>query len=71
MEEKQINLSERIKHWRNVKSLTQDALAKKANIPYTTLAKIESDVVKNPSIQTIIKIAAGLDITLDKLMNKK
>lgn len=70
MEEKQIIISDRIKYWRSVKSLTQDALAKKANIPYTTLAKIESDVVKNPSIQTIIKIAAGLDITLDELMNE-
>lgn len=69
MEEKQISISGRIKYWRKEKGLTQDALAKKADIPYTTLAKIESDVVKRPSIQTIMKIAKGLEITLDELMH--
>jgi transcriptional regulator with XRE-family HTH domain len=69
MEEKQISISVRIKYWRKKKGLTQDALAKKADIPYTTLAKIESDVVKRPSIQTMMKIAKGLDITVDELMH--
>ena len=71
MEEKKISISERIKYWRKKKGLTQDALAKKADIPYTTLAKIESDVVKRPSIQTMMKIANGLEVTLDQLMNNK
>ena len=68
-ENKQVSISERIKFWRKEKNLTQDALAKKADIPYTTLAKIESDVIKKPSIQTMMKIANGLEITLDELMN--
>ena len=34
----------------------------------TTLAKIESDVIQNPSLQTITKIADGLDITIDDLI---
>ena len=70
MEEKEILVSTRVKYWRGIKGLTQDALAKKADIPYTTLSKIESGVVKKPSIQTIMKIAKGLDITLDELMNE-
>ncbi len=70
MEEKEILVSTRVKYWRDIKGLTQDALAKKADIPYTTLAKIESGVVKKPSIQTIMKIAKGLHITLDELMNE-
>jgi len=37
----------------------------------TTLAKIESDVIQNPSLQTITKIADGLDITLDDLIRAK
>ena len=53
---------------RKKKGLTQDALAKKADIPYTTLAKIESDVIKNPSLQTITKIAKGLNVSLDDLV---
>ena len=58
----------KIKVWRKKKDLTQDSLSKKADIPYTTIAKIESDVIQNPSLQTITKIAAGLGITLDELV---
>jgi len=73
MEEKQMNrkektIGEKIKEWRKMKDLTQDALAKKAEMPYTTLAKIESDVIQNPSLQTITKIADGLGITIDNLI---
>jgi transcriptional regulator with XRE-family HTH domain len=73
MEEKQMNkndksIGEKIKAWRKKKDITQDALAKKADIPYTTLAKIESDVIHNPSLQTITKIADGLGITIDDLI---
>jgi len=73
MEEKKMNKTEKtiggkIKEWRKTKDLTQDALAKKADMPYTTLAKIESDVIQNPSLQTITKIAEGLGISLDELV---
>lgn len=64
------NISIQIKKWRKQKDLTQDALAKKANIPYTTLAKIESNVIQNPSLQTVKKIAEGLEIGLDDLVGK-
>ena len=47
-----------------------DALAKKADIPYKTLAKIESRIVANPRIDTLIKIAVGLDITIDELIKE-
>lgn len=73
MEEKQMKtqektIGEKIKAWRKKKEITQDALAKKADIPYTTLAKLESDVIQNPSLQTITKIADGLEVTLDQLI---
>lgn len=67
MEEKTIG--QKIKDWRKVKKMTQDALSKQANIPYATLAKIESDVIRNPKIDTVTKIANGLDITVDSLIN--
>ena len=67
MEEKK-TIGEKIKKWRAKKNLTQDALVKKAKMPYSTIAKIESDVITKPSIQTVQKIAAGLDITIDELM---
>jgi len=67
-ENKSKTIGDKIKAWRKKKDLTQDALAKKANIPYTTLAKIESNVIQNPSLQTITKIERGLDVYLDDLV---
>lgn len=67
-ESKTKSIGDKIKAWRKRKGLTQGALAKKADIPYTTLAKTESDVIKNPSLQTITKIAKGLGIFLDEFV---
>lgn len=50
--------------------ITQDSLSKKANIPYTTLTKIETNVIKKPSIQTVAKIASGLGISIDSLIKQ-
>lgn len=61
-------IGSKIKAWRAKKDMTQDELAKKADIPYPTLAKIESGAVQNPSIETVVKIAAGLEISLDDLI---
>ncbi len=62
-------IGDKIKIWRKKKGLTQDALSKKADIPYTTLAKIESNVITNPSLQTITKVARGLEVGFDDLIN--
>lgn len=62
------SIGSRIKQWRKVREITQEGLSRKADIPYTTLSKIESDVIKNPSIQTIVKVAEGLEISLDELI---
>jgi transcriptional regulator with XRE-family HTH domain len=70
MKKMKVDIGERIKHWRKVKSMTQDALAKKADIPYTTLAKIEAGLVMNPRMDTLIKVAAGLEITIDELIKE-
>ena len=70
MEEKpsdQKTIGKRIKELRSEKSLTQDGLARKSDIPYTTLTKIESEVIKSPTIDTVVKIATGLDIGIDVL----
>lgn len=61
-------IGSKIKAWRAKKDMTQDELAKKADIPYPTLAKIESGAVRNPSIETVVKIADGLGVTLDNLI---
>ena len=64
MEEKKSKTTgSKIRIWRKTKDLTQDALAKKA--------KIESDIIKNPSPKTVTEIAEGLEITLDELISQR
>lgn len=60
-------IGQKIRAWRAKKELTQDELSKKADIPYPTLIKIESDAVTNPTLETTRKIAIGLGVTLDEL----
>jgi transcriptional regulator with XRE-family HTH domain len=61
-------IGQNIKKIRQKRRLTQDRLSKIADIPYTSLTKIETGVIKKPSVQTVAKIARALDISLDKLM---
>lgn len=61
-------IGDKIKVLRNKQGLTQDALARKCDIPYTTLTKIEANVITKPSIQTVVKIASGLDVSIDELL---
>lgn len=65
---KNSTIGDKIKKLRLKQKLTQDALARKANVPYTTLTKIESNVITKPSIQTVAKIAGGLEISIDDLI---
>ena len=62
------NIGENIKKIRARLGLTQDDLSKKADIKYTTLTKVESGVVKKPSIQTMAKIAKGLNVAIEELL---
>lgn len=61
-------VGDKIKQLRNKQGLTQDELARKSDLPYTTLTKIETNVITKPTIQTVVKIAKGLGVSLDDLM---
>lgn len=61
-------IGDKVRQLRNKRELTQDQLARKCDIPYTTFTKIESNVITKPSIQTVEKIAKGLGMTIDKLL---
>ncbi|MDP2749742.1 MAG: helix-turn-helix transcriptional regulator [Nanoarchaeota archaeon] len=37
-------------------------------MPYTTLTKIETGVIKRPSVQAVAKIAEALSVTVDELI---
>ena len=64
-------LSVNIKRLRKSKGISQDKLAKLADVTHTTLVKIESGVNKNPTIKTLMKIATALDVGIDKLISTK
>lgn len=64
-------LSKNIKKLRKKHNLSQEQLAKKADITYSTLIKIESGNNKNPTLETLQKIAGVFKISLDELVKKK
>ncbi|TRZ95282.1 XRE family transcriptional regulator [bacterium] len=66
-----VNLSKRIKELRNKYKITQDRLAKKADIPFSTLAKIEAGYTPNPSMETLIRIADAFGVGVDELLGRK
>ena len=61
-------IGKNIKKLRLKNKLTQEKLAVKAGVPYTTLTKIESGVIKKPAVQAIAKIAKVLGVRVDDLI---
>ena len=69
MENNQDNkLGKKIKKLRTGLGLSQDELARKADVPYTTLTKIETGVIKKPSVYVVAKIAKALNISIEELI---
>jgi transcriptional regulator with XRE-family HTH domain len=64
-------LADNIKRYRNGKGLSQEQLAQKAGITYSTLAKLESGVNQNPKVKTLQQIARALEVSLDDLMKDR
>jgi transcriptional regulator with XRE-family HTH domain len=62
-------LALKIRELRKQKKLTQEQLAIKAGVSYTTLTKMENGAIKNPSFETVVTIAKGLEVSLDVLTN--
>ena len=62
------SIGKQIKKLRSKKDLTQEGLSIKAGVPYTTLTKIESGVIKKPAVQTIAKIAKAIDVKIEDLI---
>lgn len=62
------NTGDNIKKLRAKLNLTQDDLARKSDVKYTTLSKIESGVVTKPTVQIIAKIAKALGVAIEDLL---
>jgi transcriptional regulator with XRE-family HTH domain len=61
-------IADNIKKYRNKIGVSQDRLSKLADVTYNTIIKIESGANKNPTIETLAKIAKALDVSVDDLI---
>jgi len=66
-----INIGKRIKELRSKAKISQDRLSKKADIPFSTLVKIEAGYTPNPSMETLVKIADAFGVALDELVGRR
>ncbi|NQT23541.1 MAG: helix-turn-helix transcriptional regulator [Candidatus Omnitrophica bacterium] len=64
-------LSKRVKDFRKKAGWSQQKLAEKAGLSYNAITKIEQGAAKQPTIQTMIKIADALGISLDTLVGRR
>jgi len=63
------NIADNVRKARKKVGLSQDKLARKADIAYNTVVKIESRENKNPTIETLRNIAKALNVSVDELIN--
>ena len=57
--------AKKIRELRNKKGLSQEKLARLANVSFITIVKIESGESKHPTFQTMAGIAKALGVSLD------
>ena len=62
------NIGENIKKRRTKLGLSQEDFAQKSGVKYTTLTKIETGVIKKPSVILVAKIAKALDVSIEDLL---
>jgi transcriptional regulator with XRE-family HTH domain len=60
-------LAKIIRELRNKKGISQEKLARLADVSYNTIVKIESGESKNPTFKTMTGIAKALGVSLDDL----
>ena len=61
-------IADNIKKCRQKMGISQDRLSKIADVTYNTIIKIESGSNKNPTIETLAKIAKALGVGVDDLI---
>ncbi len=60
-----------LKELRKQKGWSQEKIARESNISYHTLIKLEQKSIKNPKIETVIKLADALEVSLDELVGRE
>ncbi len=65
---KKLAIPNNIKKLRHELGISQDRLSKMADVTYNTIIKIESGGSQNPTIDTLLKIAKALNVSVDELL---
>mgnify|MGYP005852696557 FL=1 len=61
-------IAENLKKLRAKKGLSLEKIARLADLSLNTIVKVENGVNKNPTIETLTKIAKSLDVGVDDLI---
>lgn len=61
-------IAENLKILRNAKGHSLEKIARLAGLSLNTIVKIENGTNKNPTIDTLTKIAKALDVSVDELI---
>lgn len=62
------NIGKNVQRFRIKQGLSQENFAKKSRVKYTTLTKIESGVIKKPSVLIMARIAKALNVSIEQLL---
>ena len=62
------NIGGNIKKRLTKQGLLQEDFARKSGVKYTTLTKIESNVIKKPSVLVMAKIAKAFGVNIEELI---
>jgi len=68
MSKQEYPLSKNLKKLREKKGLSQDRLAKLADVANNTIIKIEQGENINPTLDTLKKVAKALEVSVDDLI---
>ena len=63
------NLAKNVERLRKQKGLSQERLARLADVANNTIIKMESGENKNPTLETLRKVAKAFDVSVDELIN--
>jgi transcriptional regulator with XRE-family HTH domain len=62
------NIAQNLRKLRETKGLSQEKLARLADVANNTIVKIESNKNQNPTLDTLSKIAKALAVSVDELI---
>ena len=68
MSKQEYPLAENLKKLREKRGLSQDRLAKLADVANNTIIKIEQGENINPTLDTLKKVAKALEVSVDDLI---